>query len=449
MNRFLFLLTIPLFLLASCLDDDMLFDIGKNRVDIKTHMAFVDTVTVNSYTVMLDSIPTSGLGVPAVVVGKYYDSQFGTLTSSSFFRVNPASNISGSTIPDDAVFDSIKLFLRYNSYYSGDTLAPFTINVHRLKEKMKSNDDNYFYNNDSVEAYSSLFGKTTFVPHPNSTDTVWVTLDHDFGQELFNLVEDNDEVVKDNDQFHDYFQGFLLHYDVTNNAILGFQFPASESDTATPCMRMYFHYSDQGINRESLDFEVQTYNYINSNEKLQFNRFGINSSMPLPTSQRSKLPASSTNNCSYAMAGVGIVTRFEVPFLKELLSLHDDVHIVDAVLEIEPARNTYINDSLPDAISLYETDKLNNFGDAVQDKYGDSQTPYFQLDWLYQEETYYRFDVTSFVQEKLALETDEIPAMLLSVSGEEFYKTTQRIVMGSRDNPKNKVTLKIYYINVE
>lgn len=450
MNKFLFLLIIPLFFFASCINEDMVFDIGKNRVDVKTHMVFVDTVSVKSFTVMFDSIATSGLENPAIMVGKYNDSEFGTVTSSSFFRFKTIT-VTGSTIPDDAVFDSIKLFVRYNSYSIGDTLAPFKLNIQRLKEPLEPNDDNYFYNNDSIGTYSTLFGTTTFQPYPHSSDdTIWLKLDQNFGLELFNKIEDNDDILKDNDLFTEYLKGFTLHYDVTNKAILGFRYPAAENDTATPAMRLYFHYTDQTVKYSSLDFMVQLFDYASYQKRLQFNKIDLkNAHFPLPASQKEKIPASATNNKTFLMAGVGIMTRFEFPYLKNLMTLHENIQVVDAVLEIEPAYNTYLTIDLPKNISLFETDKLNNFGDVINNKYGETQSPIFNLDELYQEDTYYRFDITEFVQDKLFLATDQVPALLMTINGENFNKTVQRLVSGSSLNSRDRVKLKIYYITIE
>ncbi len=47
--------------LFSCQDQNMTFDIGSKYVDVRTTIRYVDTLTVKSYTVKLDSIRTSAL----------------------------------------------------------------------------------------------------------------------------------------------------------------------------------------------------------------------------------------------------------------------------------------------------------------------------------------------------------------------------------------------------
>lgn len=460
MNKFLLLLIVPLFFFDSCINDNMVFDIGKDRVDVKTHMIYVDSVSAKSFTVKFDSVATSGLEQPSILVGKYNDNEFGTVSSSSFFRFKTIS-VNGSTIPDNAVFDSIRIFLQYNNYWVGDTMAPFKLNLYRLKGKLDPQDDNFYYNTDSIATYSNTIGTATFMPRPIShrdsrgkkSDTIWVKLDQNFGQELFNLVENNDDIIKEADRFTNYLQGFMLHYDVTNQAILGFSFPSityTNMDTVSPRMRLYYHHTEQTVRYKKLDFSIEQYEKTNYSNKLQFNKIELtNPKFILPATQKDKVPAYLTNHKTYTMAGVGIMTRIEFPYLKNLLTLYENIHIVDAVLEIEPARNSYITMDLPKNLSLFETDKFNNIGAQIKNKYGQVQTPVFNLDELYQEDTYYRFDVTQFLQDQLLLLTDQTPALLMTISGDNYYSTLQRLVSGSSSNSRDRVKLKIYYITIE
>jgi hypothetical protein len=159
MFKNLILLIILSFIMFSCTDDNMSFDIGKDEIDVRTKMAVIDTFTVKSYTVMLDSIPTSAVSDPAIIVGTLQDNIFGTINASSFFRVIPPEAITSSTsshsyaIQDDAVFDSLKFYIVYNKYYEGDTSLPYRLDLHRLSSELKPNTDGFFYNNDSIAAF--------------------------------------------------------------------------------------------------------------------------------------------------------------------------------------------------------------------------------------------------------------------------------------------------------
>jgi hypothetical protein len=454
MTKYFLLLSFLSFFFISCVDDDQPYEIGNDKIDVKALVGFIDTFSVKSYTVMLDSVPTSGLSNPAVLIGRHNDPEFGTITANSFFRIILPDKITGSSptksygIQDDYVFDSLKLFLLYNKYYSGDTTVPYTINVHRLEADMQPN-AGYFYNNDSIAANPALFGQTTVIPNPNSNDTVWITLDNTFGSELFELMRETDLRVTEAEDFFRFFKGFMLRYDDSDNAIIGFQFPLNSLSTPMPAMRIYYHHFDPSLIREELEFRVQSEDYT-SGEGLQFNQFNLlNRVADFPANQKEKLPVSLTSDQSYVLAGVGIVTRLEIPYLKDLFYINDEIRILDAILEIEPVENTYTELTLPTHVSLYATDDLNRWGTQLTDKSGNPDNVTLQIDMLYQEETKYYFDITNFLISKLKEPTDVIPAILLTIGTDDLYMTTSRIVMGSQFHNENKIKLKLYYMKIE
>ncbi len=449
MTKYLLFSSLLLMALLSCSEENASFEIGSGNVNVRTRMSLIDTITVKSYTVMLDSVPVSQLSNPAITIGRYVDDQIGTVTANSFFRVSRAESFAGKySINPNAVFDSLRLFIIYNKDYAGDTTQPFTINVHRLTAPLKPNTDGYFYNHHDVPCAPELFGSATFLPSPNSNDTIWIKLDTIFGNELFNLMKSNDQKIGDNDYFQEYFRGLKLAYDNTNEAVIGFSFPLDLGSTAYPAMRLYYHYTGATMINKIFDFKVETTNskYFQSH----YNQFTLEDpTFNFPAQQRDKLPASQTNNSTFILSGIGIVTRFEVPYLKNLLGYKSDIRILDASIQIEPVRNTYSDIPLPGSLSLYTTDNLNHWGSELSDKSGRKQTGNLKIDWINQEETFYTFDVTNYMISKLAEQTDVIPAMILTVPVEDLYKTTHRAILGSQTNPRNKVKLKLYYLNIE
>jgi hypothetical protein len=437
------LIILLVLVLISCSDENMTFDIGNKSLDVKTNIRFFDTLTINSYTVVMDSIRTSSLDTTTMMVGRYSDPEFGNITASSYFRVTlPASR----NLPKDAVFDSIQLFMVYNDYYAGDTTLPYTIHVHRLKNAMKANDDNYFYNTTSIDCFPEPYGSLSFTPRPHRNDTTWITLSADFGQELFSLIKTKDSKVDDNISFQNYFKGFKLAFDESDEVVIGFQFPNgnSESLAKNPAMRLYYHYYQFERKSGHLDFMVGSNDY-----RSQFNHFDISEPVvSFPTSQINKVPADQYNNKSFVMAGLGIVTRFEIPFLKNLNGYHDNLKIINAVLQIEPVKGSYKTIGLP-ALCLYTSDSQNRFMSTVLDKRGNIQYANLKIDKADQIETWYTFDVTSFLQAELNDLSDETPSLLLTIPPDRLYKTVDRLVLGSQSNATNKVKLKVYYMFYE
>ena len=69
------------------------------------------------------------------------------------------------------------------------------------------------------------------------------------------------------------------------------------------------------------------------------------------------------------------------------------------------------------------------------------------IDNEYQEGTSYTFDITSFIQTKIAEATDDIPALLITITPNDIYRTADRLILGSQINSESKIKLKIYYMN--
>jgi len=390
------------------------------------------------------------------MVGNIYDDAFGTMRASSFFRVLLPTKVTTGTgthtygIDENAVFDSLCLYIVYNKYYEGDTTLPFTINLHRLSDELKPNTDGFFYNNDSIPAYPDPIGSAVIRPSPNSGDSAWITIDRDLGEYLFERMKENERDLLENNLFQEFFKGFMITGDAGNNAMVGFNFPGSESATNFPAMRIYYHYFQYATIHKRFDFSAQaTILFGLGKTQLQFNRFTLsNRKVAFPADQDIKLPVSLTGKRSYVLSGLGVVTRLEIPYIKNLYYISDDIRILDAQLELEPASGTYTEETLPAEINLHTSDNKNQWGSLLYNKTNTQTIADLKIDMLYQENTRYTFDITNFLISRLQSQTDVIPAALLSVSGENFYKTGKRVVLGSQHHSENKIKLKVYYMNV-
>ena len=423
----------------SCNNEDMTFQIGSEYVDVNTDIRYIDTLTVHSFTVRVDSLHTSGLNEPAMLVGKYSDPEFGNLSSQSFFRLNPPTTLS---IPKTAEYDSLQLIMLYNGYVAGDTTATFTITAHELKKVLKKREDGYLYNTTVTEFDPVPLGSVSLVPWPNTYDTLKMRLDDALGNDLFEKIKDKDLIVKESELFHLYFKGFALNYDEADKAVLGFDFPTASEVTGTtvyPTMRLYYHYFEEVYVSKYVDFPIGY-----ENRSLQYNHYELSDPVvDFPTSQRDKLPASLSGNSTYIQAGTGIVTRYEIPYLKDILALHEHLIVMKAELQIEPIRNSYDIYPLPKDVYIYASDKTNRFLTSYT---ADAD---LTIDNIYQEETWYTFDITNFIKAWLILPTEEAPSLLVTVAPENLFKTFDRAVLGSQSNEDKQVKLKIYYLIYE
>jgi hypothetical protein len=441
-NLISFLVLLVVF--TSCTKDES-FKIGEKYLDVSTNISCIDTFTIHSYTIKLDSIKTSGLAQPAMLVGKYTDPEFGDVTSRSYYRFTlPTESL--SSLPKDAVYDSIKLCLLYNKYYAGDTTKYFTIKVHRLLEKMVTQ-DGYFYNNESIGYSPDPLGSRTFKPKPHNRnhDSVWIKLDDAFGSELFDRIMSNDVKVENNTNFLINYRGLMLDYGDPCNAILGFHFPGN-SETNDPAIRLYYHFTNIAKHNKYLSFLSQSADYGK-----EFNHIELTGApvVNFPTKQSLKLPSTKTNDQTYVMAGLGIITRIEIPYLKNLFLLHKNIRLLSATLEFEPVKDTYKKFELPDSLSLYTSNWDNHFIDAIKNSSNNQQYGSLYIDRLYQENTHYTFDVTSYLQSCLDGESDDIATLLLTVPPDNLFKTVERVVLGSGANSTNNMKLTVYYMFYE
>jgi hypothetical protein len=386
----------------------------------------------------MDSVPTSGNifeSEPAcILAGIYHDPEFGDIESKSYFRIGLPSN---RNLPNDAVYDSIQLVLAYTNYYAGDTLVPNTIHVHRLDQTLKAREDGYLYNKSSFAYNPGVLGMKTFLPTPFGPDSVKITLDSTFGRAIFDMMMDDDERISILENFLNYLKGVVITGETGNDMLLGFKIT-----DAVPVMRMYYHHFDFETLYKEVDFPMV---YAD----LQFNQIAIkNPLVDFPVVQKDKLPAVLTGNATYVQGGTGIVTRIEIPYLRNILTLHENVKVLGAELVLEPVRNTYKEFPLAEKISLFYSDKLNRRISPVYSSNSNFvQVADLVIDDIFQEETYYTFEVTNFVNYKLSEASDDIPALLLMISPESIYKTVDRVVLGSQKNAETKITLKIYYMN--
>jgi hypothetical protein len=426
--------TLMLFLsvLLSCTNENMTFTIGDKYIDPESSLHFVDSITINSYTIKIDSLRTSGYGT--VLIGQYHDNVFGSVHSRSFFTVGLPLN--KTLASREAVYDSLHLIMIYNNYSVGDTTAVFTMKAHRLTQKLKPRDDGSLYNTSSIPFDIAEFGSISFVPRPHGTDTVKMKLDDNFGNELFLLLDNKDEKVATSESFLNYFKGLIIDYDTTDIAVLGFKVGES-----TLLMRLYYHYFDFQVIKKNMDFPVAFSN-------IQFNQISsLNPSFIPPETQTEKLPASESDNHTFIQAGTGISTKVEFPYLRNLRQLYDHVKILKADLVFEPVKNSYNEIPLPEETSLFISDRLNRFGNGFLDVRGNYETGDLTIDKVFQEETTYVFKITSFIENAIHDQSDDVPSLILTITPDQLYKSLDRLVLNSQLTRNHNLKLRIFYMN--
>jgi hypothetical protein len=415
--------------LASCSDEQNEFTLGQEFIESGTSIRLIDTFSVKMSTVLLDSLISST--IDTLLVGNYSDNIFGRVTCNAFFEVGLPNS---TNVLKEDIYDSITIILWYTGYSYGDTLSPLSISFHQLSEELSLRDAGYLYNTSSFNFDEQALATYTFLPKPNTVDSIEVRLTDDLGLKLFELMKSNDESISTQDQFIHFFKGLVIVPDTSLNAcVIGFD--ALENHLK---MKVYSHRVEETTVEEQYEFPVV-------NTDLQFNQIVHNfHSTPLNilNTQNGAIAASKMDGLSFTQGGTGIVTKIEFPTLNEFL-LYERSFILKVEMIIYPARTSYNTFELPQTIYLYNTDLHNKIGELLYDSNGDPLNPVFTYDEVYFEETSYAFDITNFIRSEMSDSYfNSEHGLLMTFSYEEYLCSLKRVVFDA-----GKARLKIYYVN--
>ena len=99
---------------------------------------------------------------------------------------------------------------------------------------------------------------------------------------------------------------------------------------------------------------------------------------------------------------------------------------------------------LPQNLTLYTTNEDNVRQDVITDLTGSSvQTGNLVVDDMAYEETYYSFDITSFLQSNLGTTGYNRQKLQLFLPDNLFYTTLQGVIFGDSEHTANKKNTKL------
>ena len=140
--------------------------------------------------------------------------------------------------------------------------------------------------------------------------------------------------------------------------------------------------------------------------------------------------------------------NIDFPFLNDLRAEGKLVTIESALLRLYPVKGTYGERyPLPESLTLYTADENNVTEDVVTDISGSSvQTGSLVTDEMMGEETYYSFDITSFLQSNLGTVGYNRKILQLMLPDNLFFTTLSGVVFGDAGHPDSSpVKLTILY----
>lgn len=441
-----FLLCISVLFLFSCEDESNTYEVGSSWMDAQSKIVMIDTLTVKMSTIMMDSTVTSGKS--AMMIGNIKDQTFGQVTSSSLFEFNPSSYSLNS--PATAIYDSIVMYLTNTNFYYGDTLKSYKLDVHPLTDRIKLN-NGYLYNTSKFNYSSGSIGSAEFYPRPNTDSSyVKIKLDQSYGQTLFNTLKNSD--VTNQEYFLNFYKGLALVPSTDNNAILRFginssyqvQINKSTKEKVSNIVRLYYHTTSQNgteLVKYTVDLSPSSSYHYN---KIQSNFAGSELANLTP---KTPIPSASLGNKTYLMAGIGVYTKVEIPYLKSLKNLYENYKIIDATLSLSPVAGYYsANFYNPNPLYYYYGDKLNKLVSSNYSTDGSTEiTINLSNSSEFQNEHSYDFPMTNFVNNILGESANSNYNTLIYPSSYADVlcgKTT----LGDTKNKTNPAKLKVYIL---
>lgn len=433
MNKFLFILFF--FIVAccfySCYDESNTY--GENLVDTSFRNISTDTSTVIVSSSMIDSLETSGKGV--ALVGRYTHSLWGTVSSTAYIPYSTPSLTSDAD--ETLVLDSLIFVLKYNNYSIGDTTKYQYFSLHRILQKVVLNDYGYLYNNASFAYDPEAFVSFRFRPKGNAEDNkIEVRLPDAMGNDLLTRLHNNDQMVS-SDHFEEYFKGFALVPSQTNcNALFSF----AVDDTAASIIIRYHVAGELKVPKEC----VISPNTSNEFYHIDHDRSGtLLNGLPY---KNVEVSSENLGNRGMLFGGIGWFTRLKFPYLNNILNQGKRVSIESAYLKIYPEVGTYSAfNALPDSIFLYITDENNVVTSSVKDYLGSEvQGGTLVKDETFAENTYYSFDVTTFMQEELGTFGMYKHNLQLVFNEDEYTKTFRNLTVSDQKG-KSPIVLQLIY----
>ncbi|TKG97086.1 DUF4270 family protein [Puteibacter caeruleilacunae] len=470
------------------------FSVGDDFVTDNSKVVEFDTMVVNLSTVWIDSIKTSNPS--RLIVGRSSDPYVGTTEVSSYFEIGLSSggyNLSAEQqeeIEDgDIIIDSLVLRMNYDGYYFGDTLQTQTFELHQLIDKLEEveNDNSGseiddLYNNTSFPFNPEPMGTVSFKPYPKDTvkNEIFIRLSDELGATLFDAIVEQDDLIKDPQDFREFMKGFVLRPGDMSGSVTGLRITEAsynkemldmdqpEDQKNPPEFRLYYHYKSLPQNVDPDDLFWWAFP-MKKADAIYFTSFDEDFSTGLVSgienTKKREISSKLTGNKTFIQGGNGLMTKLNIPGIERLKDMAEYPVFISAKLTIGPVPNTYevgplpginINpDSykdkenlLPPTIGVYVIDNDNDF---VQVYTGANNQPVVatlvvdDINKPSENETYYSLDLTPYFENEINDGVISRNSLALRFDNATEQGTVERLVLGDTDNAEAEVELKVTY----
>jgi len=454
-------------------------ELGSNLIDKSTEVFLIDTFTIETSTVKLDSVVTSGYS--NVLLGQYKDPYLGNIKSDFYGQVElktPFTRRTVNGVEVDVKFDSLVFIMyhqpsievnttggtRINNYFHGDTLQKQSISIHRVTEDFELEDNKIAYNADDVLDYDvAPLGSSIFTPqryinsvYDEAKDNdpleekggLRIKMDDALGQEIIDSVNTGSDIVEDNVKWLKFLKGVLLKSGDNNTALFTYQTGAK--------MKMRLYYSETEFTEAGIakfhDFTVnkKVENFTNYSSDFNSDEYDFIHKLGLISELEDDLASTETNNLAFIQGGTGLITKIRIPYIEELNQLGLTGGILKAELVFSPQKDSYDEDLYPLPFSNFElstTNKNNKSqGGVVDTRTGNIVTSSYVPNAMHIDESYYTFELTDYVSQILFNGQEYDDALLLSLPQNIIGNSMERLIIDNDQKSDSRMRLKVTYV---
>ncbi|MBO9659165.1 MAG: DUF4270 family protein [Chitinophagaceae bacterium] len=433
----IYMSVICMLVLMSCTRKEIEF--GTIPENAYTSIAYIDTVSAQLSTVLLDSFKTNS--DTSFLLGRYNDPYLGVISTRPFFQMTVPASL--PDIPASAVLDSLSLIIKPNKYYYGDTSKSQTVSVYELAQPIAFTYNSQLFNTSDIPVKPAALGSRVVRISPANTDSFTIRLSDGKASELFNKIRQKTSDVTTQSEFLNYLYGLSI---TTGSNDLGAVFGLKGTD-ASFVMRLHYHLTIPYSEPAFVDFTSLANEYAFS--QILPDRTGTG--LTVLTPGVSELSPSLTNGRSYLQQGTGLSLKMIFPTLKGVLNRENNgtVKLLKAELIVKPKylSSDLYKYKLPGTLTLAQTDATNLVGNTLLDSSGSTTlTAAPVIDQVYGVDNYYRFNVTAYINQLLTTTGSEKSGFYL-IQQSSVARMLDRLVLEASGKEAGVVLL-LYVLNI-
>lgn len=419
-------------MLTACTDETS--PIGLNLIDDLVGTSFVDTFSLDAYSVLEDTLNTTQTS--ANILGHLSDLSFGNSSAGIYTQLA----LSGSAVNfgNNPVIDSIILCIQLSGYY-GDTNSRVAIRVHQLTEALDSETKYYQTSTVGYDPTSLNYSQTGYTIRPNTSvlvDTglysphLRIRLSQAFGQSLL------DHQAELNSDLQNFLKGLYIEA-TSHTGSVGYMLITNLTSSLSGLSIYYHNASETG----------KRYNIVCNDNCQRFTHFDHQYSASSNTVFTQEVLDGQTElgkDMLFLQGTGGVKTRITLPYIENTFAEYDNrvvIHRAELVIT-----NIGLDDDFlvaPNILTLQGISKDDGTVRFLPDDDYYTSSAYFGGTYD-SEKREYRFRITKYIQQLVLNQSDLSNSMYLIVRG-SAVRPHRLILDGTNPESSSRLRLEVAY----